>query len=83
MENPNPNWVGLAVLLLAATLWLGSPVEARCRRSQVCDDFGQNCQVEDLCDSRMGLPSTNLPPLPPLPSTKLKPLPPTGLPPLG
>lgn len=57
--------------------------EANCRKAQVCDDHGMNCQVQDLCDSTIDLPSVGLAPLTPLPSTQLKPLPSVGLPPLG
>jgi hypothetical protein len=57
--------------------------EAACRKSYVCNDFGQQCSYRDICDSTLDLPSTNLAPLPPLPTTRLKPLPSIGLPPLG
>lgn len=62
---------------------ISSTTEARCRKSQVCDDYGQNCQVQDICDSTLDLPSVELAPLTPLPSTELKPLPSVGLPSLG
>ena len=70
--------VTLSLLLLAPTL-----AEAACRKAYVCNDFGQQCQYRDICDSTIDLPSTNLPPLPSLPSVELKPLPSIGLPPLG
>jgi hypothetical protein len=57
--------------------------DARCRKSQVCDDYGNNCRVMDVCDNTLDLPSVELPPLRPLPSTELKPLPSLELPPLG
>lgn len=56
---------------------------AQCRSSYVCDDFGNNCHVQDICENNLDLPSTNLPPLQPLPSMELKPLPSMSLPPLG
>ena len=65
------------------TLGISGIVEAKCRKAQVCDDFGMNCRVKDICDNKLDLPSVGLAPLPPLPSTKLKPLPSVSLPPLG
>ena len=56
---------------------------ATCQKVQVCDDYGMNCQVRDICDSTMDLPSVGLAPLPPLPSMEVKPLPSMQLPPLG
>ena len=56
---------------------------AACRKSQVCDDYGNNCRVQDICDSTLDLPSVELAPLRPLPSMELKPLPSMDLPPLG
>lgn len=72
-------------LFVVAIVAIGvsSIAEARCRKSQVCDDYGQNCRVQDICDSTLDLPSVELAPLTPLPSTQLKPLPSIGLPPLG
>ncbi len=57
--------------------------DARCRPSQVCDDNGQNCQVIDVCDNALDLPSVGIAPLPPLPAPGIKPLPSVELPPLG
>lgn len=57
--------------------------EAKCQKAQVCDDSGMNCEVQDICDSVIDLPSVDIPPLEPLPSTDLKPLPSIDLPPLG
>lgn len=56
---------------------------AECRRASVCDDYGQNCHYQDVCDNKLDLPSTGLNPLPSLPSIQLKPLPSMELPPLG
>lgn len=56
---------------------------AECKSSNVCDDYGHNCQAQDICDSTLDLPSINLPPLQPLPTMELKPLPSLELPPLG
>ena len=73
-------------LILGALVTLSSVIgiaEGACRKAQVCDDFGMNCEVRDICDSKLDLPSIDLPPLPSLPSTELKPLPSLHLPPLG
>jgi len=70
------------VMFFAAYL-VASFAEAECRKAQVCDDYGRNCRVEQICDSTLDLPSVGLDPLPPLPSTSVKPLPSVGLPPLG
>lgn len=70
-----------AVFVIASATY--GTAEARCRKSQVCDDLGMNCQVQDICDSSIDLPSVELAPLTPLPSTQIKPLPSVGLPPLG
>ena len=64
-------------------LGFSSITEARCRKAQVCDDYGMNCRVQDICGSSLDLPSVDLAPLRPLPSTQFKPLPSVGLPPLG
>lgn len=72
-------------LFFATIIALGnlSISEANCKKSQVCDDNGMNCSVQDICDSTLDLPSVGLAPLTPLPSTQLKPLPSVGLPPVG
>lgn len=56
---------------------------SECRKSYVCDDWGNNCQYIDICDDALDLPSINVAPLPALPSIELKPLPSVELPPLG
>ena len=68
------------VTFLAAT---PSISEAECRKSQVCDDYGMSCQVQDICENSLDFPSVEMAPLVPLPSTELKPLPSVNLPPLG
>jgi hypothetical protein len=75
----------ITALTFAVTVALGVTgiAEARCRKAQVCDDYGMNCVVQDICDSTLDLPSIDLPPLQPMPSTELKPLPSLDLPPLG
>ena len=60
-----------------------STAHADCRRASVCDEYGQNCRYQDVCDSALDLPSVGLNPLPVLPSVELKPLPSMELPPLG
>lgn len=72
--------VAIAAILSAC---LVSPAYAACNKSQVCDDRGENCRVQDICDSTLDLPSVGVAPLRPLPSADLKPLPSTKLPPLG
>jgi len=66
-----------------AFLGVATVAEAQCRKAQVCDDYGMNCRVEQVCDGTLDLPSVEVDPLRPLPSTQLKPLPSVGLPPLG
>ena len=72
-------------LLIVGVIVLGisSLGEAKCRKAQVCDDFGMNCRVQDICDGTLDLPSVDIAPLTPLPSTQLKPLPSVSLPLLG
>lgn len=72
----------LSVVAVFAFVYAGS-TQAECRKAQVCDDYGMNCEVQDICDSTLDLPSVDLPPLQPLPSTDLKPLPSMDLPPVG
>jgi len=62
---------------------ISTTVEAKCRKAHICDDYGQNCKVQQICDSQLDLPSIEVAPIKPLPSTNLKPLPSAGLPPLG
>ena len=71
------------ILMFVSIFCFSSIVEASCRKAQVCDDFGWNCTVKQICDSSLDLPSIDLDPLKPLPSTDLKPLPSLDLPPLG
>jgi hypothetical protein len=71
----------LAVSVVASIF--ASTAYAECRRASVCDDYGQNCRYQDVCDSTIDLPSVGLNPLPALPSVELKPLPSMELPPLG
>jgi hypothetical protein len=70
-------------IAVIVTLGASSIAEAKCRKAQVCDDYGMNCRIQDICDSTLDLPSVELAPLTPLPSTQLKPLPSVALPPLG
>src|SRR3989338_4037580 len=68
--------------LVTSTI-LSNIAQAGCKRSYVCDDWGNNCRYQDICDSSFDLPSTNLAPLPPIHNPGLKPLPSISLPPLG
>ena len=71
------------VFIMSIALAFPMIASAECRSSNVCDDYGNNCRAQDICDSTLDLPSTNLPPLQPLPTRELKPLPSLDLPPLG
>ncbi|WP_441002653.1 hypothetical protein [Pseudocolwellia agarivorans] len=71
------------ITLITLSASLSTLVEAKCRKAHVCDDYGQNCQVQQTCDSQLDLPSIEVTPIQPLPSTRIKPLPSTTLPPLG
>lgn len=71
------------IIFAIVTLVFSILVNAKCRKAHVCDDYGQNCKVEQICDSKLDLPSIDVTPIRPLPSTKLKPLPSVSLPPLG
>ncbi len=48
--------IGLVLSLLALT------VQAECRSSYVCDDWGGNCGYVDVCDNSLDLPSSNINP---------------------
>jgi len=73
----------LLITLMTLSASLSTLAEAKCRKAHVCDDYGQNCQVRQICDSQLDLPSIEVTPIQPLPSTRIKPLPSTSLPPLG
>ncbi|MOA00764.1 hypothetical protein D3C78_1201380 [compost metagenome] len=75
--------VKYAFIVVAISLGSVGLADASCRKAQVCNDFGMNCRVQQICDSTTDLPSIEVDPIPPLPSTELKPLPSVGLPPLG
>lgn len=72
----------LFILTLFCSFYAAT-ASAQCRSSNVCDDYGQNCRIQDICDNSLDLPSVNVPPVQPLPSMELKPLPSMALPPLG
>lgn len=71
------------ILAVLATLAFATNAYAECRRAHICDDYGQNCRYQDICDSTLDLPSVGLNPLPASPSMELKPLPSMELAPLG
>jgi len=56
---------GIVNLIISSTAY------AECRRSYVCDDYGNNCQYMDICDESLDLPSVDIDPLPSLPTTDL------------
>jgi hypothetical protein len=70
-------------VLVVATMSMATVANAKCRKAQVCDDYGMNCKVQQICGSSLDLPSIEVAPIRPLPSTRLKPLPSVKLPPLG
>jgi len=72
-----------SILFFIVAMGIPGSVEAICHKAQVCDDYGMNCQVQDICDSSIDVPSVDVTPIQPLPSTEIKPLPSVGLPPLG
>lgn len=73
----------LFVSVLTAFVMSSTASFAECRKSHVCDGNGQNCRYQDVCSSKLDLPSVGLNPLTPLPPMDLKPLPSLALPPLG
>jgi hypothetical protein len=77
------NLFSRVLIVVLISMLFSSSAYSACRKSYVCDDYGNNCRYRDICDNSLDLPSTNLPPIPPLPTTELKPLPSLSLPPLG
>lgn len=77
------NKLNLLILSALATSFFTGSAHAQCRRAHVCDDYGNNCRYQDICDNTLDLPSVELDPMPSLPSMELKPLPSMELPPLG
>jgi len=76
----------IAARVIVATVFavgFSNMANGACIKSQVCDDYGNDCHVQDICDSVLDLPSVELAPLRPLPSMELKPLPSLELPPPG
>lgn len=74
----------IAISFFLTILWVGATsASAACQKSYVCDGNGQNCRYQDICSSKLDLPSINVPPIPALPPVGLKPLPSMSLPPLG
>jgi len=69
--------------MTAAVLLVLIDAHTECMKSWVCDDNGQNCVWEDVCDDALDLPAINIQEPKPLPSIELKPLPTLNLPPLG
>jgi hypothetical protein len=70
-------------VLVVASMSIATVANAKCVKAQVCDDYGMNCRVQQICGSSLDLPSIGVDPIRPLPSAKLKPLPSINLPPLG
>jgi hypothetical protein len=76
-EMSNKLLIIIYLAVASPTLW------AKCSKSNVCDDYGQNCQTVDICSNTLDLPSVNLAPITPLPTLQLKPLPSLQMPPIG
>ncbi len=70
-----------SLIIISSILASVTLAEATCTNSEVCDDDG-NCGYQDVCDSTLDLPSTNVP-MPSLPNIDIKPLPSLQIPPLG
>lgn len=75
--------MNVKAILFCTSLMAVATADAECRKAWVCDDYGQNCQLQQICGSTLDLPSIELAPLKPLSSTKIKPLPSLDLPPIG
>lgn len=74
----------LSRIILCLTLSFGSQtLFAKCSKSNVCDDLGQNCEAIDICDNLFDAPAKNFAPLTPMPTLKFKPLPSLRVPPIG
>lgn len=73
----------LLTLSIVTLLTLSTAAIATCTKSYVCDVNGANCRYQDVCDSAIDLPSTNIQPLPTLPATALPPPPSYQLAPFG
>ena len=58
-------------------------VTAQCRSSNVCNDYGNNCRVVDVCDNSLDMPSLGNPPLAGTSTMDIKPLPSLETPPIG
>jgi hypothetical protein len=71
------------IFFLLASFAVSAVSYAACTRSWVCDDYGKNCRVQQICENNLDLPGINLPGLTPMPSMELKPMPSISLPPLG
>ena len=75
--------IGIKIFAGISLLLIFGVAAAECRKAQVCDDYGNNCRVQQICSSTLDIPSIEVDPLRPLPSMQIKPLPSVGLPPLG
>ena len=73
----------IVILITTLTLLYFNIAYSKCKKSWVCDDYGMNCKIMDVCDNSLDLPSIDIRPLYPLPSTKIKPLPSLKIPPIG
>ena len=73
----------LSFFMFFVITMVSSIAYSECRKSYVCDEYGDNCKYIDVCDDTLDLPSIDIEPLPALPPIELKPLPSIELPPLG
>lgn len=54
-----------------------------CHVKQVCNDYGMNCQPQQICDSTLDIPSTEIAPLQPVQVPSIKPIDIPSVPPIG
>lgn len=57
--------------------------KAACQKKHVCDNFGQNCQLTQVCDSKLDLPSIELDPIRPITVPSVRPIQAPGIVPIG
>lgn len=71
------------IIVLFIGFLFSESANAVCWKSWVCDDYGNNCRYEDICNNVLDLPSINVPPIPAIPTIELKPIPVPTIPPIG
>ena len=71
------------ILITILSLFYFNVAYSVCKKSYVCDDYGMNCKLIDICEKSWDVPSYNVPPVRPLPTWKVKPIPSVKVPPIG